>query len=104
MNPKGFNEYQKRMEKLGIKVDTVFNKKGIVQGHKLTDKLSGQIFKASEINRHLGLSSLMKPYTPLEPIIKIFIYSDCIQVNILQLQQDYLQQLSMVLHLFLLHS
>lgn len=71
MNPKGFNEYQKSMEKLGIKVDTVFNKKGIVQGHKLTDKLSGQIFKASEINRHLGLSSLMKPYTPLEPIIKI---------------------------------
>lgn len=71
MNPKDFTEYQKGMEKLGVNINVIFNKQGKVQGHKLMDKLSGQIFKASEIHRHLGLTAMMQPLAPLQSVIKV---------------------------------
>lgn len=71
LNPKGFEEYKNGMEKLGVNVSVVLNKKGKVQGHNLTDKISGKIFKASEIHRQLGLSTMMKPLAPIKSVIKI---------------------------------
>ena len=70
-NPQGFKEYQSAMKGLGVKVESVINKQGKVQGHKLIDSLTSKAFKASEIHRHLGLTAMMQPLAPLQAAVKI---------------------------------
>jgi hypothetical protein len=53
--PKDFEEYQREMKKLGVLVVPSINSKGLVQGHRMIDIASKNEFKASEINRNLGL-------------------------------------------------
>lgn len=59
-NPKHFEQYQKQMLKQGIDVRATINKQGQVQGHRLIDLASGQSFKASEINKNLGLRNMLE--------------------------------------------
>ena len=70
-NPQGFKEYQSAMKGLGVKVESVINKQGKVQGHKLIDSLTSKVFKASEIHRHLGLTAMMQSLAPLQAIVKV---------------------------------
>ena len=69
--PISYTAYQQGMQKLGIKVETVLNKQGKVQGHKLIDTVSKNVFKASEIHRHLGLSAMMQPLAPFQTALKV---------------------------------
>lgn len=58
--PQYFENYQKQMLKLGIDVQPTINKQGQVQGHRLIDLASGTSFKASEINKNLGLKNMLE--------------------------------------------
>ncbi|MFW2134797.1 relaxase/mobilization nuclease domain-containing protein [Chryseobacterium sp. TY4] len=58
--PRYFENYQKQMLKLGIDVQPTINKQGQVQGHRLIDIASGTSFKASEINKNLGLKNMLE--------------------------------------------
>lgn len=53
--PANFEEYQIEMKNLGVLVVPSVNTKGIIQGHRMIDIASKNEFKASEINRKLGL-------------------------------------------------
>ena len=55
-----FEEYQKNMFRLGIDVQPTVNKQGQIQGHRLVDIVSGKSFKASEINRNMGLRNMLE--------------------------------------------
>jgi hypothetical protein len=68
--PESFEEYQLEMKSLGINVEPTINKQGLVQGHRLIDVLSGKNFKASEINRKLGLNELMITIKSNEKLIE----------------------------------
>ena len=59
-NPKFFEQYQKQMLKLGVDVQPTINKQGKIQGHRLVDVASGSSFKASEINRDMGLKNMLE--------------------------------------------
>ncbi|WP_051219063.1 relaxase/mobilization nuclease domain-containing protein [Flavobacterium frigidarium] len=69
--PASYTAYRQGMQKLGIKIETVLNKQGRVQGHKLIDTLSKKVFKASEVHRHLGLSAMMQPLAPIQTPLKV---------------------------------
>lgn len=58
--PQFFEDYQNQMLKLGIKVQPTINKQGQIQGHRLIDIASGTSFKASEINKNLGLKNMLE--------------------------------------------
>lgn len=57
--PKFFEQYQQKMLQLGIEIKPTINKQGQVQGHRLIDLASGTSFKASEINKSMGLKNMI---------------------------------------------
>lgn len=58
--PHFFESYQKQMLKLGISIQPTINKQGQIQGHRLVDLATGTSFKASEINRNMGLKNMLE--------------------------------------------
>lgn len=59
-NSKTFDDYKDLMHSKGCKVLETINKKGDLQGFRILHKESGLDFKASEINKSVGLKNLIQ--------------------------------------------
>ena len=57
---KTFGDYIQKMHDKGFKIEPVINKADKLQGFKITDKMSGLTFKASEINKNCGIKTMLE--------------------------------------------
>ncbi len=70
-NPQSMEGYMKMMKKLNVEIQPTINKQGKIQGHRMLDLATGKNFKASEINRKLGLNNLMKQGLPFKGKVEL---------------------------------
>lgn len=70
--PVTFNKYSEQMASLGSEFIPAINKKGLLQGFNIKDLDSGELFKASDIHKSMGLKNLLEAGLPLDDNIALF--------------------------------